>query len=148
MEKQLRQQAVIFLMFSLRVHKKSKVEKERRKAEAEEKKKNAKFKPKQKPAGKKSTITAIAPKTMGLASTLQTQKSSITPGKADDLSKTLNSKLNLQDYSRQDSIAGEDLEESSRTATGLADEAGQLENDEVRVEDEIELKEDKDYFDD
>ena len=54
----------------------------------------------------------------------------------------------MQDYSRQDSIVGEDLEESSRTATGLADEAGQLENDESRVEDEIELKEDKDDLDD
>jgi Ca2+/H+ antiporter len=65
MEKQLRQQAVIFLMFSLRVHKKSKVEKERRKAEAEEKKKNAKYKPGKKPAPKKSTTVAIAPKTLG-----------------------------------------------------------------------------------
>ena len=55
MEKQLRQHAVIFLMFSLRVHKKSKVEKERRKAEAEEKKKNAKYKPGKKPVAKKST---------------------------------------------------------------------------------------------
>lgn len=145
MEKQLRQQAVIFLMFSLRVHKKSKLEKERRKAEAEEKKKNAKYKPKQKPAGKKSTITAIAPKTMGL-STLQTQKSSITP-RADDFTKTTNSKPNMQDFT-QASILGEDLEESSRTATGLADEAGQPENDESRVEDEIELRDDKDDLDD
>lgn len=52
-------------MFSLRVHKKSKVEKERRKAEAEEKKKNAKYKPGKKPAPKKSTalvpLTAVKP---------------------------------------------------------------------------------------
>jgi hypothetical protein len=58
MEKQLRQHAVIFLLFSLRVHKKSKVEKERRKAEAEEKKKNAKYKPGKKPTSKKTTAVA------------------------------------------------------------------------------------------
>lgn len=44
-------------MFSVRVHKRSKIEKERRIAEAEEKKKGVKGGLKKKPTVKKSTVT-------------------------------------------------------------------------------------------
>jgi hypothetical protein len=70
MEKQLRQQAALFLMFSLRVHKRSKVEKERRRIEEEEAKKNAKYKPgAKKPSIKKSAVVTPSAKASTMTAT-------------------------------------------------------------------------------
>ena len=122
MEKQLKVQAAMFLMFSLRVHKRSKIEKERRKAEAEEKKKNAKFKPgAKKPSVKKSAVVTPSAKSSTMEVKTPNAPSTVKKvGDKDELLKTqsMNPKINLEDLGAISQITDTDFDDTSRIGAG------------------------------
>lgn len=141
-------------MYSFRVHKRSKVEKERRKAEAEEKKKNAKYKPgAKKPSVKKSAVVtpSVKASTMEVKSVNTPATVKKTPEK-DDLNKTLtmNTKNNLEEIGGASHITDTDFDETSRAGPGEAQlEKPDGEDNEIQPgqDEDVEQRDDKDDLD-